>query len=35
MIFRRAVTINWDIIHDERRKLVELANKKENQSRLT
>jgi hypothetical protein len=34
MIFCRAININWDTIHAERRKLLQASNTKENQSRL-
>jgi hypothetical protein len=34
MIFRRAVKVDWNIIHNERQKLVAASNCKENQSRL-
>jgi hypothetical protein len=34
MIFRRAINIDWDVINNERRKLVEVSNAKENKSRL-
>ncbi len=34
MIFRRAVKVDWNIIHNERQKLVAASNYKENQSRL-
>jgi hypothetical protein len=33
MIFRRAVQVDWNMIHQERQKLLEALNKKENQSR--
>jgi len=34
MIFRRAINIDWNTINNERRKLVEVSNAKENKSRL-
>jgi hypothetical protein len=32
MIFSRAITVNWDNINAERRKLLQASNNKENQS---
>jgi hypothetical protein len=34
MIFRRAINIDWNVINNERRKLLEVSNTKENKSRL-
>jgi hypothetical protein len=34
MIFRRAVAVNWDAIHNERQRLLVLSNARENKSRL-
>jgi ribosomal protein L21E len=35
MIFRRAVTIDWNAVNQQRQKSVELSNAKENKTRLT